>query len=108
MAFFTLSTSHMKMLSKNLLANAGDKEMHFQPLGQEDPLEEGVVTHPVFLPGESHGGPLSIGMQTVGHHRSDLACTGKRKLHEYGFFVVVYSQQYPSAWHNTWNMVDSQ
>ena len=24
-------------------------------LGQEDSLEEGMVTHPVFLPGESHG-----------------------------------------------------
>ena len=24
-------------------------------LGWEDPLEEGMATHPVFLPGESHG-----------------------------------------------------
>ena len=24
-------------------------------LGQEDPLEEGMATHPVLLPGESHG-----------------------------------------------------
>jgi len=51
-----------------------------------------MVTHPVFLPGESHVGPLSIGMQTVGHNWSDLACTRKCKLHEYGFVVVVYSQ----------------
>ena len=27
--------------------------VHF--LGREDPLEEGMATHPVFLPGESHG-----------------------------------------------------
>ena len=26
-----------------------------QSLGQEDPLEEGMTTNPVFLPGESHG-----------------------------------------------------
>ena len=25
------------------------------PLGQEDPLEEGMATTPVFLPGEPHG-----------------------------------------------------
>ena len=26
-----------------------------QPLGWEDPLEEGMATPPVFLPGEPHG-----------------------------------------------------
>ena len=38
-------------------------------LGREDPLEEGMATTPVFLPGESHGqrsrGLLSIGSQRV-------------------------------------------
>ena len=29
--------------------------MGVQFLGQEDPLEEEMATHPVFLPGESHG-----------------------------------------------------
>ena len=37
---------------KNLPDNAGDA---IQSLGQEDPLEEGLATSPVFLPGESHG-----------------------------------------------------
>ena len=31
------------------------KEMQVQSLGQENPLEEGMATHSVFLPGESHG-----------------------------------------------------
>ena len=29
--------------------------MQVQFLGQEDPLEEGMATHSIFLPGESHG-----------------------------------------------------
>ena len=29
--------------------------MQVQSLDQEDALEEGVATHSVFLPGESHG-----------------------------------------------------
>ena len=32
------------------------KEMQIQSLGQEDPLEKGVATPPVFLPGESQAG----------------------------------------------------
>ena len=29
--------------------------MWVQSLGQEDPLEEGMVTHSMFLPWKSHG-----------------------------------------------------
>ena len=38
--------------SKESACNAGDL---VRCLGQEDPLEEGMATHSVFLPGESHG-----------------------------------------------------
>ena len=31
------------------------KETWVQSLGWEDPLEKGMTTPPVFLPGESHG-----------------------------------------------------
>ena len=31
------------------------KETQIQYLGWEDPLEEGMTNHSVFLPGESHG-----------------------------------------------------
>ena len=30
-------------------------ETQVQSLGQEDPLEKEMTTHPVFLPGEFHG-----------------------------------------------------
>ena len=38
--------------SKESAYNAGDLGWS---LGQEDPLEKGMATTPVFLPGESHG-----------------------------------------------------
>ena len=42
----------MALVVKNLLPK---QETWVQSLGREDPLEEGTATHPVFLPGESHG-----------------------------------------------------
>ena len=37
----------------NLLANSGTQDTWVQTLGWEDPLEEDMATHPVFLPGQS-------------------------------------------------------
>ena len=37
---------------RNPPANAGDSD---SILSGEEPLEEDMVTHPVFLPGKSHG-----------------------------------------------------
>ena len=43
-------------------------------LGQEDPLEEGMATHPVLLPGESHG---QRGLEGYGPwSRKELDMTG--------------------------------
>ena len=42
----------MALVVKDLAANVGDVR---DPLKSEDPLEGGVATHSVFLPGESHG-----------------------------------------------------
>ena len=59
------------LMVKNLPANAGD-ETGVQSLHQEDPLEEGMVTHSSILawripsPGEP-GGLWSIGSQRVGY-----------------------------------------
>ena len=39
---------------KNPPAMQEPKEMQVRSLGQEDPLEEGMATTPVFFPGESH------------------------------------------------------
>ena len=49
------------------------QETQVQSLGQEDPLEEGVATPPVFLPGESRGqrslaGDSPQGLQRVRHN----------------------------------------
>ena len=46
------------------------QEMRVQPLSQEDPPEEEMTTHPVLLPGESHGqrSPAeSMGSQRIEH-----------------------------------------
>ena len=54
---------------KNLLAMWGT---WIQFLGWKDPLEEGLATNPVFLPGEfpwteEADGLQSLGLQRVGH-----------------------------------------
>ena len=40
---------------QNLPAIKETQEMQVRPLGQEDPLEEGMATTLVVLPGEFHG-----------------------------------------------------
>ena len=57
---------------KNLPANAGDKEMWVQPLGWEDPLEEGRAAHSSILAWripwtEEPHSLRPIGSQRVGH-----------------------------------------
>ena len=46
--------------------------MQVQFLGQEDPLEEGMVTTPVFLPGESHGQRSLAGYSPQGRKELDM------------------------------------
>ena len=52
---------------KNLHANEGDAG----DLGQDDPLEEGMETHSVFLPGESCGQRSLVGSSPRGCRQSD-------------------------------------
>ena len=57
---------------KNLPADAGDQEMQFQFLGQEDPLEEEMATHSSviarIIPRTEKPGELqSTGSQKVRH-----------------------------------------
>ena len=40
---------------KKCLSMQETEETQFQFLDQADSLEKGMATHPVFLPGESHG-----------------------------------------------------
>ena len=52
---------------KNLPAIQETQEMWVQFLGLEDPLEEGMATHSVLLPGESHGLRSLAGYSPMGH-----------------------------------------
>ena len=54
-------------------ANAGDREMWVQSLGQEDPLEKEMTTHSSILAckilwSEEPGGLQSMGSQRVRHN----------------------------------------
>ena len=46
-------------------------DIQVQSLGQDDPLEKGLATHSVFLPGESHGQRSLPGYSLWGHKESD-------------------------------------
>ena len=47
------------------------QEMQVQSLGWEDPLEEEIATHPVFLPGKSHGQRSLVGCSPWGCRELD-------------------------------------
>ena len=47
-------------------------ETQVQPLGQEDPLEEGMATDPSILPGESHGQRNPVGYSPHGCKELDM------------------------------------
>ena len=46
--------------------------MEVRSLGREDPLEEGMATHSLFLPGEFHGQRSLAGYSPWGHKESDM------------------------------------
>ena len=57
-----------KMVKKNLPAMP---ETLVRSLGREDPLEKGIATHSVFLPGESHEQRSLVGYSPWDHKESD-------------------------------------
>ena len=64
--------SQVVQLVKNPPAKAWDsKEMKFQSLGREDPLEEEMQPTPVFLPGEFHGQRSLVGYGPWGSKESN-------------------------------------
>ena len=70
---------------KNPLANAQDIRDVESILGQEDPLENGMITHHSILAWripwtEEPGGLQSMGSQRVGYYRSDSAHFCYREL----------------------------
>ena len=61
----------MVLVVKNLPAMQELQEMQFRSLGREEPLKEGMATHSVFLPGESHGQRSLAGYGPQGRKESD-------------------------------------
>ena len=64
---------------KNLPTIQEPPETQVLSLGQEDPLEEGIVTHSNILAQriprtKEPRGLLSIGLQSIGHNCSKIAC----------------------------------
>ena len=47
------------------------QETQVQSLGWKDPLEKGMITYSVFLPGESHGQRSLMGYSPWGHKELD-------------------------------------
>ena len=56
---------------KNLPEDAGDKRDGGLIPGREDPLENGMATHPSILPGESHGQRSLAGYSPWSRKESD-------------------------------------
>ena len=48
------------------------QETQVQSLGLEDPLEKGMATHHIFLPGESHGQRSLAGCSPQGYTELDM------------------------------------
>ena len=57
---------------KNPPAMQEIQEMWVRSLGREDPLEEEMATHSVFLPGESHGQRSLVGNSPWGRMELDM------------------------------------
>ena len=53
--------------------------MQVPSLGQEDPPEKEMATHPVFLPGKSHGWRGLVGYSPVGHKELNMTERGKKR-----------------------------
>ena len=58
---------------KNPPAKQEMQEMGVLSLGWEDPLEKGMATPPVFLPGKSHGQRNLVGYSPGGRKESDMS-----------------------------------
>ena len=64
---YLLLASQVALVVKNPPVNAGDVTQ-VRSLGWEDPLEEDIATHSVFLPGESSGTEDPDGPRTEDPH----------------------------------------
>ena len=54
-----------------VVKNPSTKQETQDTLGQEDPLDEGIASHSVFLPGKSRGQRSLVGYSLWDHKESD-------------------------------------
>ena len=64
--------SQVAPVVRTLLSMQEIQETWVPSLGRRDPLEEGMATHSVFLPGESHGQRSLAGYNLQGHREWDM------------------------------------
>ena len=77
----------MDSVAKNLPANAGDAGLICG--SGEDPLEKGMATTPVFLPGKFHGGRSLVGYSPQGRKESDrIKYTCTHYLNQYAVYTA--------------------
>ena len=72
------------------------QETQVQSLGQEDPLENKMATHPVFLPGESHGQKNLVGYSPWG--RKELDTTEQLHTHTHTRMGNSYQGNQSCGW----------
>ena len=72
---------------KNLPADAGDAGLIHE--SGADPLEKGMATTPVFLPGKFHGGRTLVGWSPLGRKESDrIKHTSTLYLNQYAVYTA--------------------
>ena len=81
---------------KNLLANADSQEMRIWSLGREDPLEKGMATHSVVLPGEFHGQRSLMGYSSWGCQ--ELYMTEQLSVHMHTYAHIDEWKDYMTFW----------
>ena len=69
--------------------------MQLQSWGQEDPMEEGMTTHSLFLPGESHGLRSLAGYSPWGSKELDTTEQLNNNHHSRGTQSVHYTPLRP-------------
>ena len=62
-------------------------------MGWEDPLEEGMTSTPVFLPGESYGQRSLAGYSTQGHKKLDMTEATQQGTGQQIIFFKTFSCQ---------------
>ena len=67
--------SHVVLVVKNLLVNAGDMRPGFSPWIGKIPWRKAWQPIPVFLPGEPRGQGSPVGCSPWGHKESDMTET---------------------------------